>query len=214
MTTIRKIACDDFFRFNCVDLSDIPRSLVFGTLKEYLGPLEMFGDLNLVAEAPNGHLIGYILGKGSTNSNQWGIGEMPEEEYEEEEYKEKEYEEEEYEEEEYEEKEYEEEKYIIFGKGSMNSDLCEEGEMHTYITLLLCGHMYRRLGIGTQLLTHFDRKSRQMSSLYIDLNTQPSNVGAISCYVSSGFKIIQELKEYYWSEPDPRAYSMRKYLIL
>ena len=202
MTTIRKIACDDFFRFNCVDLSDIPRSLVFGTLKEYLGPLEMFGDLNLVAEAPNGHLIGYILGKGSTNSNQWDIGEMPEEEYEEEEY----------EEEENEEDEYEKEHYEMFRKGSMNSDLCEKGEMHTYITLLLCGHLYRRLGIGTQLLTHFERESRHMSSMYIDLNTQASNVGAISCYVSSGFTIIQELKRYYWSEKDPRAYSMRKNL--
>ena len=200
MTTIRKIACDDFFRFNCVDLSDIPRSLVFGTLKEYLGPLEMFGDLNLVAEAPNGHLIGYILGKGSTNSNQWDIGEMPEEEYEEEEY----------EEEEHEEEEYEKEQYEMFRKGSMNSDLCEKGEMHTYITLLLCGHLYRRLGIGTQLLTHFERESRHMSSMYIDLNTQASNVGAISCYVSSGFTIIQELKRYYWSEKDPRAYLMRK----
>ena len=200
MTTIRKIACDDFFRFNCVDLSDIPRSLVFGTLKEYLGPLEMFGDLNLVAEAPNGHLIGYILGKGSINSNQWDIGEMPEEEYEEEEY----------EEEENEEDEYEKEQYEMFRKGSMNSDLCEKGEMHTYITLLLCGHLYRRLGIGTQLLTHFERESRHMSSMYIDLNTQASNVGAISCYVSSGFTIIQELKRYYWSEKDPRAYLMRK----
>ena len=202
MTTIRKIACDDFFRFNCVDLSDIPRSLVFGTLKEYLGPLEMFGDLNLVAEAPNGHLIGYILGKGSTNSNQWDIGEMPEEEYKEEEY----------EEEENEEHEYEKEQYEMFRKGSMNSDLCEKGEMHTYITLLLCGHLYRRLGIGTQLLTHFERESRHMSSMYIDLNTQASNVGAISCYVSSGFTIIQELKRYYWSEKDPRAYLMRKNL--
>ena len=202
MTTIRKIACDDFFRFNCVDLSDIPRSLVFGTLKEYLGPLEMFGDLNLVAEAPNGHLIGYILGKGSTNLNQWDIGEMPEEEYEEEEY----------EEEENEEHEYEKEQYEMFRKGSMNSDLCEKGEMHTYITLLLCGHLYRRLGIGTQLLTHFERESRHMSSMYIDLNTQASNVGAISCYVSSGFTIIQELKRYYWSEKDPRAYLMRKNL--
>ena len=202
MTTIRKIACDDFFRFNCVDLSDIPRSLVFGTLKEYLGPLEMFGDLNLVAEAPNGHLIGYILGKGSTNSNQWDIGEMPEEEYEEEEY----------EEEEHEEEEYAKEQYEMFRKGSMNSDLCEKGEMHTYITLLLCGHLYRRLGIGTQLLTHFERESRHMSSMYIDLNTQASNVGAISCYVSSGFTIIQELKRYYWSEKDPRAYLMRKNL--
>ena len=202
MTTIRKIACDDFFRFNCVDLSDIPRSLVFGTLKEYLGPLEMFGDLNFVAEAPNGHLIGYILGKGSTNSNQWDIGEMPEEEYEEEEYEEGEHEEE----------EYEKEQYEMFRKGSMNSDLCEKGEMHTYITLLLCGHLYRRLGIGTQLLTHFERESRHMSSMYIDLNTQASNVGAISCYVSSGFTIIQELKRYYWSEKDPRAYLMRKNL--
>ena len=90
MTTIRKITCDDFFRFNCVDLSDIPRSLVFGTLNEYLAPLEMFGDLNFVAEAPNGHLIGYILGKGFTNSNQWDIGEMPKEEYEEEEEEEEE----------------------------------------------------------------------------------------------------------------------------
>ena len=202
MTTIRKIACDDFFRFNCVDLSDIPRSLVFGTLKEYLGPLEMFGDLNLVAEAPNGHLIGYILGKGSTNSNQWDIGEIPEEEYEEQEY----------EEEEHEEEEYEKEQYEMFRKGSMNSDLCEKGEMHTYVTLLLCGHLYRRLGIGTQLLTHFERESRHMSSMYIDLNTQASNVGAISCYVSSGFTIIQELKRYYWSEKDPRAYLMRKNL--
>ena len=202
MTTIRKITCDDFFRFNCVDLSDMPRSLVFGTLNVYLEPLEMFGDLNLVAEAPNGHLIGYILGKGSTNSNQWDIGEMPEEEYEEEEY----------EEEEHEEEEYEKEQYEMFGKGSMNSDLCEKGELHTYITLLLCGHLYRRLGIGTQLLTHFERESRHMSSMYIDLNTQASNVGAISCYVSSGFTIIQELKRYYWSEKDPRAYSMRKNL--
>ena len=208
MTTIRKITCDDFFRFNCVELSDLPRSLAFRMLNAYLEPLEMFGDLNLVAEAPNGHLIGYILGKGSTSSYQSDIGEIPEE------YEEEEYERDEYEEEEYEEEEYDEEKYEMFRKGSLNSDLCEEGEMHTYITLLLCGNLYRRLGIGTQLLAHFDKKSRQMNSLYIDLNTQASNVGAISCYVSSGFKIIQELKEYYWSEPDPRAYSMRKYLIL
>ena len=206
MTTIRKITCDDFFRFNCVDLSDMPRSLVFGTLNVYLEPLEMFGDLNLVAEAPNGHLIGYILGKGSTSSYQSDIGEIPEE------YEEEEYERDEYEEEEYEEEEYDEEKYEMFRKGSLNSDLCEKGEMHTYVTLLLCGHLYRRLGIGTQLLTHFERESRHMSSMYIDLNTQASNVGAISCYVSSGFTIIQELKRYYWSEKDPRAYSMRKNL--
>ena len=61
MTTIRQFSCDDFFKYNPVELSDQPRSLVFNSLNVYLKHLLDAPEYCLVAESPTGHMMGYIL---------------------------------------------------------------------------------------------------------------------------------------------------------
>ena len=62
MTTIRQFNCEDFFKYNCVEISDQPRSLTYPSLGPYLRYLSEFSEYFLVAESPNGDIMGYIMG--------------------------------------------------------------------------------------------------------------------------------------------------------
>ena len=62
MTTVRQFTCNDFFRFNFIELSDCPRSLTY-CLGEYLEHLAEYPEYFLVAESPSGDLMGYIMGR-------------------------------------------------------------------------------------------------------------------------------------------------------
>jgi N-terminal acetyltransferase B complex catalytic subunit len=62
MTTIRQFTCDDFFKFNFVELCDQPRALCYHNLEEYLEYISKYPDYYLVAESPSGDLMGYIMG--------------------------------------------------------------------------------------------------------------------------------------------------------
>ena len=62
MTSIRQFNCDDFFKFNFVELSDQPRSLGCPSLNIYLEWLVEFPEYSLVAESPNGDVMGFIMG--------------------------------------------------------------------------------------------------------------------------------------------------------
>lgn len=62
MTMVRHFICNDFFRFNFIELADCPRSLTYD-LNTYLKHLAEYPEYFLVAEAPSGELMGYIMGK-------------------------------------------------------------------------------------------------------------------------------------------------------
>ena len=62
MTSIRQFNCDDFFKYNFVELSDQPRSLGCPSLNIYLEWLAEFPEYSLVAESPNGDVMGFIMG--------------------------------------------------------------------------------------------------------------------------------------------------------
>ena len=62
MTSIRQFNSDDFFKYNFVELSDQPRSLGCESLNMYLEWLAEFPEYFLIAESPNGDIMGYIMG--------------------------------------------------------------------------------------------------------------------------------------------------------
>ena len=62
MTSIRQFNCDDFFKYNFVELSDQPRRLGCPSLHIYLEWLAEFPEYSLVAESPNGDVMGFIMG--------------------------------------------------------------------------------------------------------------------------------------------------------
>ena len=60
MTTLRQFTCDDLFRFNPINLD--PLTETYGT-GFYLQYLARWPEYFVVAEAPSGDLMGYIMGK-------------------------------------------------------------------------------------------------------------------------------------------------------
>ncbi|XP_064411822.1 N-alpha-acetyltransferase 20 isoform X4 [Latimeria chalumnae] len=70
MTTLRAFTCDDLFRFNNINLD--PLTETYG-IPFYLQYLAHWPEYFVVAEAPGGELMGYIMGKaeGSVAREEW-----------------------------------------------------------------------------------------------------------------------------------------------
>ncbi|XP_069090438.1 N-alpha-acetyltransferase 20 [Ambystoma mexicanum] len=70
MTTLRAFTCDDLFRFNKINLD--PFTETYG-IPFYLQYLAHWPEYFIVAEAPGGELMGYIMGKaeGSVSREEW-----------------------------------------------------------------------------------------------------------------------------------------------
>ncbi|GIY64649.1 n-alpha-acetyltransferase 20 [Caerostris extrusa] len=68
MTTIRPFTCEDLFRYNNVNLD--PLTETYG-LSFYLQYLAHWPEYFQVAEAPNGDIMGYIMGKAEGHSENW-----------------------------------------------------------------------------------------------------------------------------------------------
>ncbi|XP_054714102.1 N-alpha-acetyltransferase 20-like isoform X1 [Uloborus diversus] len=68
MTTIRPFTCEDMFRFNNVNLD--PLTETYG-LSFYLQYLAHWPEYFQVAEAPNGDIMGYIMGKAEGHGENW-----------------------------------------------------------------------------------------------------------------------------------------------
>nr|CAG4645848.1 EOG090X0ENV [Lynceus sp. MCZ IZ 141354] len=68
MTTLRFFTCDDLFKFNNVNLD--PLTETYG-LSFYLQYLAHWPEYFQVAEAPNGDIMGYIMGKAEGLSQNW-----------------------------------------------------------------------------------------------------------------------------------------------
>ena len=60
MTTLRQFTCDDMFRFNPINLDPLTETYGVGFYLQYLA---RWPEYFLVAEAPSGDLMGYIMGK-------------------------------------------------------------------------------------------------------------------------------------------------------
>ncbi|UYV74597.1 NAA20 [Cordylochernes scorpioides] len=72
MTTVRPFTCDDMFRFNNVNLDPLTETLdVQYGLAFYLQYLSHWPEYFQVAEAPNGDLMGYIMGKSEGHGENW-----------------------------------------------------------------------------------------------------------------------------------------------
>ena len=72
MTTIRQFTCEDFFRFNFVELCDQPRALCFHSLGGYLEYMSKYPDYYLVAESPSRDFMGYIMGTDTKSGENHG----------------------------------------------------------------------------------------------------------------------------------------------
>ncbi|KAF4070996.1 hypothetical protein AMELA_G00279880 [Ameiurus melas] len=70
MTTLRAFNCDDLFKFNNINLD--PLTETYG-IPFYLQYLAHWPEYFIVAEAPGGELMGYIMGKaeGSVAREEW-----------------------------------------------------------------------------------------------------------------------------------------------
>ncbi|XP_025963239.1 N-alpha-acetyltransferase 20 isoform X3 [Dromaius novaehollandiae] len=70
MTSLRAFTCDDLFRFNNINLD--PLTETYG-IPFYLQYLAHWPEYFIVAEAPGGELMGYIMGKaeGSVAREEW-----------------------------------------------------------------------------------------------------------------------------------------------
>ncbi|XP_077996597.1 N-alpha-acetyltransferase 20-like [Glandiceps talaboti] len=68
MTTLRPFTCDDMFRFNSVNLD--PLTETYG-LPFYMQYLALWPEYFQVAEAPNGDIMGYIMGKAEGSGDNW-----------------------------------------------------------------------------------------------------------------------------------------------
>ncbi|KAL4624072.1 N-alpha-acetyltransferase 20 [Arapaima gigas] len=70
MTTLRAFTCDDLFKFNNINLD--PLTETYG-IPFYLQYLAHWPEYFIVAEAPGGELMGYIMGKaeGSVAREEW-----------------------------------------------------------------------------------------------------------------------------------------------
>jgi N-terminal acetyltransferase B complex catalytic subunit len=60
MTTLRRFELDDLFKFNNVNLDPLTENF---NLSFYLSYLSQWPECFTVAEAPDGTLMGYVLGK-------------------------------------------------------------------------------------------------------------------------------------------------------
>eukprot|EP00741_Cyanophora_paradoxa_P005225 tig00000865_g5065.t1 len=68
MTSLRRFTCDDLFRFNNINLDKLTETY---NLSFYLGYLARWPDYFVVAEAPNGTLTSYIMGKAEGQGENW-----------------------------------------------------------------------------------------------------------------------------------------------
>ena len=63
MTTLRQFTCDDMFRFNPINLDPLTETYGVGFYLQYLA---RWPEYFLVAEAPSGDLMGYIIHYGQS----------------------------------------------------------------------------------------------------------------------------------------------------
>ncbi|KAI9092891.1 acyl-CoA N-acyltransferase [Phlyctochytrium arcticum] len=68
MTTIRRFLADDLFRFNNVNLDPLTETY---NISFYLQYLAQWPDYFVIADAPNGQTMGYIMGKAEGSGNLW-----------------------------------------------------------------------------------------------------------------------------------------------
>ena len=60
MTTLRQFTCNDMFRFNPINLDPLTETYGVGFYLQYMA---RWPEYFVVAEAPDGGLMGYIMGK-------------------------------------------------------------------------------------------------------------------------------------------------------
>ncbi|TRY63666.1 hypothetical protein TCAL_00860 [Tigriopus californicus] len=68
MTSLRPFTCDDMFRFNNINLDPLTETYGVGFYLQYLA---RWPEYFVVAEAPSGQLMGYIMGKAEGNGENW-----------------------------------------------------------------------------------------------------------------------------------------------
>ena len=68
MTTLRPFRCDDLFRFNNVNLDELTATYY---MPFYLQYLATWPEFFVAAEAPDGQMMGYIMGKVEGEGENW-----------------------------------------------------------------------------------------------------------------------------------------------
>jgi [ribosomal protein S18]-alanine N-acetyltransferase len=88
--------------------------------------------------------------------------------------------------------------------------ITEEDAPRGHILTLDVGESHRRLGIGTQLLTHGEQKLASHGVKEIVLETSVENSAAVAFWQRHGYRTVAILKRYYLGRID--ALEMRKIL--
>jgi ribosomal-protein-alanine N-acetyltransferase len=78
------------------------------------------------------------------------------------------------------------------------------------ILMLAVKESYRKQGIGSALLTHFNKEMKQQNVTGVELEVRTSNKGALRFYQARGFLLQEQLQQFY--QNGENAYSMRKEL--
>ena len=68
MTTLRQFTCNDMFRFNPINLDPLTETYGVGFYLQYMA---RWPEYFVVAEAPDGGLMGYIMGKAEGDIRVW-----------------------------------------------------------------------------------------------------------------------------------------------
>lgn len=68
MTTLRQFTCNDMFRFNPINLDPLTETYGVGFYLQYMA---RWPEYFVVAEAPDGGLMGYIMGKAEGDIRGW-----------------------------------------------------------------------------------------------------------------------------------------------
>ena len=68
MTTLRQFTCDDMFRFNPINLDPLTETYGVGFYLQYMA---RWPEYFVVAEAPDGGLMGYVMGKAEGDIRGW-----------------------------------------------------------------------------------------------------------------------------------------------
>ena len=90
----------------------------------------------------------------------------------------------------------------------------ETHETYLHLLVLLVLEKYRRFGLASIMMDWLfqEIKRLQMTTKYASLHVQSSNKSAVQFYLKHGFKIIEELENYYTGMEDSNALHMRREL--
>ena len=87
----------------------------------------------------------------------------------------------------------------------------ETHEPSVHILVLLVLEKYRRCGLASVLMKWIldEIRRQRMKAKYVQLHVQKANEAAVKFYIKNGFRVVEELKDYYTNVENSDALFMR-----